>query len=246
MFNHLRSNIYKIRKTPLLGLALLWPVLIVGLFIAYYSVATWSTEQKITGYFQTIALVMPCLITSLCAYLAQQEQRAGDCFNILCVGRSRFRTFFSIFILLFVLAAVGVIMSVAGFYFLWGQMQAAAYVLSCILVLIPIACLLLIQLFIALRFGTSWCVALGAIFLLVGALGVTGLLDRLWYYLPPVWAPRFATLMISNFFHSDNIVKVAAELRYGLFFCLVFTLILVILIPSWFHKWDGRPSIGDE
>lgn len=246
MFNNLRSHIYKIRKTPLLGLALLWPFLIIGLFIAYYSVAAWSTEQKITGYFQTIALVMPCLITLLCTYIAQQEQRAGDCFNILCVGRSRLRTFFSIFILLFVLVAIGVILSVAGFYFLWGQMHVAAYVLSCILVLIPIACLLFIQLFIALRFGSSWCVALGAIFLLLGALGVTGLLDQLWYYLPSVWAPRFATLMISNFFHSDNIIKVAAELRHGLFFCLVFTLILVVLIPSWFHKWDGRPSIGDE
>lgn len=100
--------------------------------------------------------------------------------------------------------------------------------------------------FFALRFGPAWSISLGVIFLLVGALGVTGLLDQLWYYLPPTWAPRFVSLMLANFFHQENIIQVAEELRKGLSVCILTSLITIILVPTWFHKWDGRPNMGDE
>lgn len=246
MFKILYSHIYKMKKTFLLWFILLWPILTISLFINYYYQVDWPTEQKLNGYFQAISLILPCLITLLCAYTAKQEQQAGNCFNILCVGNSRFKIFFSLFTILSILISIGILLSALGFYYFWGNMSLTAYMLTSVMILLPLPSLILIQLYIALKFGYSWSIASCTCFILIGALGSTGLLDYFWYYLPPVWASRFASLTISNFFHPDNIVTVAAELRYGLLYCLVVSIILAILIPTWFDKWDGNQNIGDE
>lgn len=246
MLCNLCSHAYKVIKMPLAWAMLLWPVLAVGLFISYYSAASWSTEQELSGYFQAISLGMSCLVTLLCTYVIQQEQRAGLCFNMLCVGRSRIHTFFSLFILLNLLVGVGMILAAFGFYLFWGGMPVIQYVLITILMLIPLSCLILMHMAIALKCGTSWSMGAGVISLLVGALGLTGLLDSWWYYLPPVWAPRFCSLMIADVFYPYHIIEIAAELRYGLLVCLLVTAVLALLVPVWFCRWDGRPSIGDE
>lgn len=246
MLYALGSHTYKLVKTPLFWSMFVWPIALVGMFIAYYSVSAWAPEQKIGGYFQVLALVMPCLITVLCAYVAQQEQTAGACFNLLCVGKSRIVTFVSLFLLLAGLTAVGMLLASLGFYIFWGQMPARTYVLATVLMLVPLACLLLIQMFFAFRFGASWSVAVGALFLLVGALGVTGLFDRSWYYLPPVWAPRFVSLIVAATFYPNHEAVAAADLRYGLLFCVLVTVLAVALVIRWFRKWDGRPSLSDE
>lgn len=246
MFKSLRSQAYKMMHSPLFCLSFLWPIPFVGLVIAYYSVSGWSPEQKMTSFFQALSLVMMGLAAWLSTYAAQQEQRAGACFNILCVGQSRIRTFVSIVVLLAMMTSVGLILSAAGFAWLYGQMLPISYVLTTILMLIPLACILLIHLFIAFNFGASWSIGVGAIFLLVGALGMTGLLNSCWYYLPPTWAPRFTALMIADVFHPDHILPIAAEMRHGLMYCLLATIVIAILVPGWFHKWDGKPDISDE
>lgn len=248
MFCALRSHVYKIIRTPIWAGMIVWPVLAVGLFVAYYSVAAWSQEQKWVAYFQVISLGMSGLTTLLCSYVAQQERRAGDSFNMLCVGRSRLRTFLSLFLLLLSLTSFGIILSSVGFYLFWGwgKIPAGYYILASFLMLMPLACLIFIQMFIAFRFGVSWAVSTGAVFLLIGALGITGLFDRFWYYLPPVWAVRFASLVIASFFHHEYIIEITDELRRGIFFCLLFSIVIALLVSRWFHKWDGHPSHGDE
>lgn len=148
MFDSLRSNVFKIKKTPLFWLMFLWPVVVVGVFIAYYSVAAWHVEQELSGYFQVLSLGMPCIITLLCAFIAQQEQSAGESFNILCVGKSRVKTFFSLFVLIFILTAIGMMLAALGFYLFYGRMTSIYYILTSILMLIPLPCLLLIQIFL--------------------------------------------------------------------------------------------------
>lgn len=246
MLNHLRSQSYKLIKTPIFWFMLLWPILILAIFISYYSATSVSPEQKLSGYFQVISFTMICLLTLVCTYVVQEEENAGSCFNLLCIGSSRISTLFSLFILLAFMTAIGMIVASAAFYLLWGNMSAMAYVFTTIFMLIPLPCLLCIQLFFALKFGRSYSIAIGMSFLLVSALGVTGLLDRVWYYLPPVWAPRFTSLVITDVFHPAWIIQIAAELRHGLLFCLIFTLIVALLLALWFYKWDGRPHIGDE
>lgn len=246
MFHSLCAHIYRIMKTPLYWLMIVWPIIFVSLFIAYFSVTSWSVEQKITGYFQILSLGIPGLITLLCAYTAQQEQQAGAYFNMLCVGKSRIRNFISIFIILFTLSGIGLVFASCGFYLFWGEMIPIAYAFTTILMLIPLASLLLIHMFISFKFGVAWSIGGGAIFLLIGALGVTGLLDKWWYYLPPTWAPRFVSLIIADYFHPDLNANIAVELRYGLMICLLASVIVAFLIPKWFHKWDGSSSAEDE
>lgn len=246
MFCSLRSQSYKMVKSPLFWFTFLWPMPVVAVFVLYYSVAPWSVEGKLSGYFQALAIGMPCWITLLCTYIAQQEERAGAYFNVLCIGRSRGQTFFALFIEAAALSVVGMVLASMGFYLFWGKMSLVHYVLTTLLMLIPVPCLVLVQLWIAFRWGSSWAAGTGMVFLLVGALGITGLFDSSWYYLPPIWAPRFVSLMISNVFHHENILVVAAEIRHGLFFCLIFSLAASVLVPAWFRTWEGRPSIGDE
>lgn len=246
MLKCLHSHIYKIVKSPLFYITILWPIICVGLFISYYSVSSWSIEQNISGFFQALSLFMDCLVVMLCTGIVQQEQRAGSSFNILCVGKSRIQMLISLVILLVIMTGLSLIIAVAGFALLYGKMLTISYVLATILMLIPLICLVSIHLFIAFKFGTSWSIGFGVIFILVGALGCTGLLDKFWYYLPPTWAARFSSLMILDTFHTDYILKIAAELRYGLLICIIVTIALVTLIPIWFNKWDGRADNSDE
>lgn len=244
MFYSLRSQIYKLRKTPLLWLAVLWPIGFVGAFKAYYSVAAWSPELEMTGYFQALSLGMSCLITLFCTCVAQQEQRAGNWFNFLAVGKSRMRTLISVFILASVWTGVGMLLASWGLCHFWGGMPPHAYVLTTILMFIPLPCLIWIQLFIFFKFGVSWSVGAGAVFLLVGALSITGLFDRFWYYVPSAWAPRFTSLMVADVFYPERIISIAGELRFGLLICLLATVITAVLVHVWFCRWDGR--VGSE
>ena len=66
MLKCLHSHIYKIVKSPLFYITILWPIICVGLFIAYYSVSSWSIEQNISGFFQALSLFMDCLVVMLC------------------------------------------------------------------------------------------------------------------------------------------------------------------------------------
>lgn len=110
MFCSLRSQSYKMMKSPLFWFTFLWPMPVVAVFVLYYSVAPWSVEGKLSGYFQALAIGMPCWITLLCTYIAQQEERAGAYFNVLCIGRSCGQTFFALFIEAAALSVVGIIL----------------------------------------------------------------------------------------------------------------------------------------
>lgn len=246
MIRYLYSQMYKILKSPLIYLAILWPILLVGLFITYYSITSWSNEQNITGFFQSLSLFMDSLVVILCTGIMQQEHRAGAFFNLLCIGKSRIKLLLSIIILLTIMISLSLILAVTGFALLYGKMIILSYILTTILMLIPLTCLIFIHLFIVLKFGTSWAVGSGAIFFLIGALACTGLLDKIWYYLPPAWAVRFSSLMLLDTFHPNYILQISSELRYGLLVCILVTLTVVIIIPKWFNKWDGRPENNDE
>lgn len=245
MFKYFRSHAYKIVKNPLFYLNIIWPVLFVGAFTLYYSFSPWTNEQSISGFFQALSLFMDSLVVILSTSLVHQEQSAGSSFNLLSVGKSRIQNFVSLVILLVIMSSVSLLLAVLGFAILYGRMPTISYLLTTILMLIPLTSLILIHLFIAFKFGRSWSIASGAVFLLIGALGSTGLLDKYWYYLPPTWAVRFSSLMIFNSFHPDYILEISAELRHGLLVCFLTSLAIAILIPKWFNKWDGRANNSD-
>lgn len=247
MLTALHSSIYKFTKAPILFLTFLWPIPFVAAFLAYYSVALWSQEDKISGYFQVLALVIICIITFLCTYIAQQEQHAGGCFNLLCIDPSRIKVFFSLFLLLLAAISISTVISVIGFAIFWGHMQSITYVLTAVLLLFPTPALLLIHMVISFKFGTSWSVGFGAAVFLVAALGITNIFGDLWHILPPTWSPRFVSLMILDVFHPGEYIRaVAAELRYTLSICLIFSLITLTATLFWFKRWDGRPDGADE
>lgn len=223
-----------------------WPVVFAGMFIAYYRVASWSVEQELSAYFQVLSLGSLCLITAVCTYVVQQEQRAGSFFNVLCIGRSRVVTLFSFFVMLSSGIGVGVILAAFIFCTCWGKMPAVGYVFATILILIPIVCLTMIQLFMAFRFGSTWSIGSGSVFFLIGGLSATGLFDGCWYYVPPSWGLRFADLIIYGFFYPDHTTEIARQLRVGISVCFVMTIVAVFCVFIWFSKWDGGADRADE
>lgn len=246
MCGSLCANIYKMAKNPIFWLMFFWPVVFAGVFIAYYRVASWSVEQELSTYFQVLSLGSLCLITAVCTYVVQQEQRAGLFFNVLCIGRSRVVTLFSFFVMLSSGVGIGVILAAFIFFTFWGEMSAAGYVFATILILIPIGCLMMIQLFMAFRFGSTWSIGSGAVFLLIGTLSATGLFDSWWYCVPPAWGLRFSDLMIYGFFYPEYTPEIARQLRLGISICFVMTIIAVFGVSIWFSKWDGGTDRADE
>lgn len=241
-----RAQTYQLAKTPILYLNFLWPIVLVILFSTYYVFAHWSNAQKLTGFFEGLSLIVVAGNCLLCTYVVQQEEKAGNFFNLLCIGASRLQILWAWLYLLVSLLLSSCIIAIVGFASWYGNMPAITYVLTSILLLLPLTSLVLIQMFVALQWGAAWSMGVGAINLLIGALGVTGLFDGMWYYFPPTWSARLSSLMIEDYLHPHLNVAIAAEIRYGLLWCILTTAALAILVSRWFNRWDGRTADLDD
>jgi lantibiotic protection ABC transporter MutG family permease subunit len=74
-----RANIVKMKRTPLIWVHILVPVVGSGLFLSYYSFSPWDEMTKVSGFLETVAVAFPFIIAVVTSLCAELEKSAGDC-----------------------------------------------------------------------------------------------------------------------------------------------------------------------
>lgn len=246
MFTLFLSHIYKLKRMPIIWLALLCPTLLSLTLVWYYSFAPWEAESKASGYFQAMGILLPLFIGFLSIYLSEQERAAGGFFNILSLKSSRLAQFWALYLEIVLLVTLSCTLAIFIFALLWGQMITVAYVFTSCLFFVAVPCLVMLQLMCALRFGSSFAAAASTSFMLISALAVAGLFAGIWYALPPAWPPYFSGFMIYDVYHPEQTPQIAAMLRLGLLFCVIESILSFVLVPLWFARWDGSSGKAIE
>lgn len=192
---NLYADLLKLKGLPIIYAHIIIPLVTSGCFLAYYAFSSWSVNEKLIGFFQTVGAGFPALIGIFTASVTEQEQNAGACQNMLALPR-KMSAFLSKLVLLLILSLLSVALTTAVFWFGFCKMQggspisAAAYINTAFIMWCSSIPLYIWQMLLAFRFGKGVSVGAGIIFGLVSALMLTNLGKLVWKYLPASWTGR--------------------------------------------------------
>ena len=72
LWKSIKTEFIKLKRTPILYIHLLIPILGSILFLSYFSVSNWDTATKLITYFRSLAIVFPLLIGIITGIIIEQ------------------------------------------------------------------------------------------------------------------------------------------------------------------------------
>lgn len=196
-----------------------------------------------------MAVILPLFIGLLCGIIASQEEEAGE-FQVIRGGAiSRITKYTSKTIMLVLTATFSVYFSISIFvlglrYIL--DVSDIGYMIffqGGLCIIAGSIILYLIHLFVSYAFGMGFSTLLGGIGLLVTALMITGLGDKVWKYTPWAWGVRFSEIIgIIHFekLESEFISYLYDEMWIAILVLISSTMIVFFISIWWFNRWEGR------
>jgi len=247
MLRLLRAELLKTKRTPFLLTHLIVPIIISGLFLAYYSYSPWNFAWKISGYFQALSCGFPIIIGLVCAMAAEQEANAGHFQGMLTATKIKIVAYLSKLILLLLFSFGAILLSFGifsiGFIELLHEDTFGYqfyFIAGCIL-FVSFAFLYILHLFVSLHFGKGASIGLGIVGSLIVALLLTGLGDGIWSFIPYGWGGHFISLWEMKESGLD-LSTVEIGLQEGIIASICGTLFVLVLSCLWFWKWEGRKT----
>ncbi|MFJ3387346.1 lantibiotic immunity ABC transporter MutG family permease subunit [Lysinibacillus sp. NPDC086135] len=249
MLRLLRAELLKTKRTPFLLTHLIVPIIISGIFLAYYTYSPWGFNARVTAYLQGVACGFPIIIGLVCAMAAEQEATAGHFQEMLTTTKTKIVAYLSKLLLLLLFSFGAILLSVGifstgfiellhedtfgyQFYFIAGCILFVGYVF-----------LYILHLFVSLHFGKGASIGLGIVGSLIVALLLTGLGNGIWSFIPYGWGGHFVSLWTMKTSGLDlSTVKVG--LQEGIIASVCGTLCALVLSCFWFWKWEGRRSVN--
>lgn len=237
----IRSDFYKFRHTSMLLIHLLLPLGAAAAFLAYYTVSPWKPDAKISGYFEMLGVSFPLVIGLVCSKAIEQEGQAGGFQNMLCGMKSRAAVWLSKLIVMFLLGVCSITLATATFAVGFKVALPSTYIKIAVLLITGCVFLYILHLFVSLQYGRGASIGLGIMESLVSALALTGMGDRIWYYIPCTWSARFADDVVYTWLNPARNFGIS-EMQKGLLFAVPFTIVAMMLALLWFRDWEGRKN----
>ena len=252
----LSADCKKTKHTPLLWMHLAIPLIGAAAMVCYdfFSKSAYSVSN-VGGYLQLLAIAFPLLIGVICSLCIEQESQAGKFQVLFTSSRPKYLAFISKFIFLLLLgfgAALLAVFCYAGGIsavlhknlFPWSFYLTATLILTGSFLFCYI-----FHLFLSLRFGKGASMGVGIAELLLAAIFITDLGDKIWVAFPSTWGIRFVTTW-TNFasksaLQADKYMMVSqtsAELHTGILVCIVATILSILFASVWFSHWEGQKS----
>lgn len=209
----LRSEAVRLRRSPLVLMHGALAAALGGLAGAYFATSSWDTLLGADAFFQLLGAGAPLLAGISCGLAADAERAAGGCANLLGVP-SRRRALAAKAAALLALGLLAAIVAAAIFCAALAVAGRPAPSLAALAAAVlgigaGSACLYLVFLYVALRFGRNASIGLGALGLIVAMASLGGLANGLVTgtlsgglgaaaaaFVPFAWPSRLATLPI--------------------------------------------------
>lgn len=238
----IRSDCQKLRRTFILWIHILVPVMTAVLFLAYYSVSAWKPETKLSGFLELIAVAFPLIIGLICGKAIEQEGQAGSFQTMLCGIKSRTVAYTSKLVLLLLLGTFSIALAVGAFALGFKTAPPMLYLKAAGILVVGNIFLYILHQFVSLQYGSGASIGLGIAESLISALALTGLGDGKWYYIPCAWSARLCSYLVYIWANPSSAAIGNAEIEKGLLIAICASFAALIASLLWFRNWEGRKT----
>lgn len=244
-FRLIRGDFKKLRRSSIVWIHVVVPILIAMLFVWYYSSSALNDISKVEYFMQALSIGFPLIIGIVCAMVVEQEASAGN-FQELLMSKNKLLCFFSkLCMLVFMgatslITAVGILFVSLEFFLHKNLLSVTFYGKITLLLLFCEVFLYLLHLLCSFKFGTGASIGLGISESLIAALLLTGLGDKTWKWIPCSWGGRACDYYISLSNYKGNATTYMQELQSTVYIFIVVTVIFLLISFLWFNYFEGR------
>lgn len=237
-----KAEFIKKRRSTILYIHIVLPVLCASLFAGYYHISSWQVSAKISAYLEVIAASIPFIIGIIVGGALEIEYNAGGYQILLGTIPSRIASFFGklIFLLFCFLAAVALALGL--FLVLYPVAPFMLYAKALALLFFTTCPLYVLHIFVGMKFGKGATLALGIAGSLLSALMCTGLGDGIWKAIPWAWGIRAMDFTVLSWYDVQYFNQVHSEFANGMIICACSVVCVLSACLLWFRRWDGGKS----
>lgn len=237
-----QSELYKLLHSSLAYVHLFVPILGITVFLAYYTISPWDEPEKVSGYLQILAMIFPVLIAVITTITSDMEAQTGFFQGLLGVPCEKKVIHITKLGVLLMFGLISALMAVVGFGILFHWMgnisfSTSFYIKAAVLLFSGNIPLYIVHYMISFAFPKGMGLGLGIVGSLLTALLLTGLGDRIWYYLPWGISIRMCSIFVEN--EVENLIFTEwTGVRNGLGFMIAASIFLFLLFIFWGIKWE--------
>ena len=231
------SNFTKIKRTPMLLLHLLTPIVITALFLLYYGSAGYRIIPDVRSFFLLLQIGCPIFASMAVSIFIHLDRNINGLQNALGLVESRKCVYLGKLFFLLFLSAVNVILYEVCFYigvnwFLNSSIIHFDFYLAvfCIFLFCSLF-LYLLHMAAAFRFGSSVSVLLGVSGTILAGIFENPMGDKIWTAIPWEWGVRFLK-------ECMNVSGIPVFFEVVL--PIIITLAILVLTTLWFDRWEGK------
>ena len=115
LWRSIKADFIKLKRTSIIYIHILIPIIGAYLFLTYYSISSWSTETKLAAYYHAMAIIFPLLIGIITGIITDQEEGAGGFQNMFTILKGKATSYFSKLFVLLLLSVFSIIMAILTF-----------------------------------------------------------------------------------------------------------------------------------
>lgn len=242
---------FKKRKRSLfLLLHLSIPIILPAVLIMYFLSrnVSISAEASYTIFFELIGVGTPVIISILCGMVADSESEAGHFQNMLGLIQSKTISFISQTTMMIFSYGAALFLTIIAYTLALkflvgvGEVYFTLYFLTGIIFIITSIFQYLFHQVIGYKYGIGMCSIFGFGGVIIAALSLTTIGDKVWRFLPWAWANRFSGYLM-DYWKMTDIKLVSNPLMVtGGYFFLMLTVGMLMLSIIWFNNWSGRKT----
>lgn len=242
LFRCIKSDFYKLKRTPILYLHVFIPLIGAFVFLLYYSLGSKGNIENISTYLEALSIVFPLLIGLMSGMVIEQEERAGNFQMLLSSTKCKSVTYISKLIVLLLLGFFSVIIAIGVFAIGFKNMDFMFYLKEVIILFSANILLYIFHVLITFKFGRGASIGLGICGTLLSALMITGLGDSCWQWMPWAFGVRFCDYVILKIIDPLRYNILSKEVSIGILIMILEICIALISSVLWFKYWEGRES----
>lgn len=231
------SNFIKLKRTPILLLHLLPPIVITLLFLYYYTIVGYRIITDVRVFFVILQICYPIFISIVVSVFTHLDRNINGIQNTLGLLNSRISIYLGKLLFILFLSAINLILYELCFYIgvnLFLDTHVAplnSYIGIFQIFLFSNLFLYSLHLSVAFRFGSSVSVLLGIAGTILAGYFETAIGDKIWPIIPWECSIRF----LENYFNFSSIPIIS-----GIISMIILTSIILILSILWFNRWEGK------
>ncbi|OQR54194.1 lantibiotic immunity ABC transporter MutG family permease subunit [Bacillus sp. CDB3] len=251
-FRCLLAEFKKRNRSLFLLLHLVIPLTLSGIWMTYISARKDLVNPQFiyVTFFELLGIGTPLIISIICGVVSDSEDEAGNFQNMFGLTKNKTITFISQISMMILSYFFAILLAISTYTlalkYLVGvdEINFSLYFLNGLIFTLCSIFLYFFYQVIGYKYGIGMCSIGGFAGLIIAALSVTSIGDKVWMFLPWAWPNRFSLYLfghseISQSTITDNYINSTSILK-GCVSSVIFTIIIISIF--WFKNWYGRKA----